>query len=282
MIVANQLSKSYGSIKALNSVSLEIGAGEIVGLLGPNGAGKTTLFKIICGLLTADSGNYEVESRKRKAIGAIIEKPGLYEYISARDNLKVLSRIQGAPRDQDTIDRLLKTVGLPLERLDVVKNYSLGMKQRLGLATALINDPDCLILDEPFLGLDPLAVESLSELIKYLAREKQLAVLVSSHLLGELNRTCDKLLVIQSGRIINAGNPKAILEQTTKKFMICGRHLSRSKLLQKHLSSDEAECVSIALQGFSPADLIKSVVESGVEVDYFGPQLNLNELYKGS
>ena len=171
MISASRLVKTYGTIKALDHVTLEISKGEICGILGPNGAGKTTLFKILCGLVSQDSGTYKIESKKVKAIGAIIEKPALFEYISARQNLMVLSRIQGAPKDRPSIDAALRLVGLPLDRNDPVRHFSLGMKQRLGLAIALINDPDCLILDEPFLGLDPVAMQSLSALIKKLARD---------------------------------------------------------------------------------------------------------------
>src|SRR5690606_28536453 len=128
------------------------------GLVGANGAGKTTLFKILLGLVTADSGSVSVASEGKKIVGGIIEKPALYEYLNAHDNLKVFSKMQGSPYDKNTLYTALEKVGLGLDRKDPVKNFSMGMKQRLGIAIALLNNPKCLILDEPFSGLDPLGI----------------------------------------------------------------------------------------------------------------------------
>jgi len=279
MISAGQLVKTYGTIKALDSVSLEISPGEICGILGPNGAGKTTLFKILCNLITPDSGSCKIHSKKAKAIGAIIEKPALFEYISARRNLMVLSRIQGAPSDRLTIDDALRLVGLPPERNDPVRHFSLGMKQRLGLATALINDPDCLILDEPFLGLDPVAMQSLGMLIKKLAREKNKAILISSHLLGELTKTCDTLKIIQNGQIVQSGTTSEILNQSTRKFMICGKELEKSNLLKKLKTTPSGDCISLDLEVAKAPAFLQSIVSEGNEITYFGPEMNLSQLY---
>jgi ABC-2 type transport system ATP-binding protein len=279
MISASQLVKTYGTIKALDHVSLEISPGEICGILGPNGAGKTTLFKILCGLVSQDSGTYNIQSKKVKAIGAIIEKPALFEYISAKHNLKVLSRIQGASTDRKTIEEALDLVGLPLDRNDPVRHFSLGMKQRLGLATALINDPDCLILDEPFLGLDPVAMQSLSILIKKLAREKNKAILISSHLLGELTKTCDTLKIIQHGQIVQSGTTSEILNQSTRRFMICGKELEKSNLLKKIKVTTSGDCVTLDLEVAKAPEFLQSIVSEGNEITYFGPEMNLSQLY---
>jgi ABC-2 type transport system ATP-binding protein len=279
MIFASRLSKSYGKIVALNEVSLQIVAREICGILGPNGAGKSTLFKILCGLVTPDSGSFEIKSSRPKAIGAIIEKPALFEYLSAKENLSVLSRIQGAPRDRPTIEHLLDLVGLSTKRNDPVRNFSLGMKQRLGLATALINNPDCLILDEPFLGLDPVAAHALGELIKTLAHEKKLAILISSHLLGELTKTCDTLKIMRSGSIIKSGNVSEILNSTTKKYMICGNNLDDSMILRKLHTSVISGCVSLELEAKDAPQFLRQLTDEGNEISYFGPKMNINELY---
>lgn len=279
MIFASRLSKSYGKIVALNEVSLTIESQEICGILGPNGAGKSTLFKILCGLVTPDSGTFEIKSARPKAIGAIIEKPALFEYLSAKENLSVLSRMQGAPRDRPTIEHLLDLVGLSTERNDPVRNFSLGMKQRLGLATALINNPNCLILDEPFLGLDPVAAHALGELIKTLAHDKKLAILISSHLLGELTKTCDTLKIMRSGSIIKAGSASEILNSTTKKYMICGNNLDDSMILRKLQAPVTSGCVSLEMEANDAPELLKRLTDEGNEISYFGPEMNINELY---
>jgi ABC-2 type transport system ATP-binding protein len=279
MIFADRLSKSYGKIVALNEVSLTVGAREICGILGPNGAGKSTLFKILCGLVTQDSGTFEIKSARPKAIGAIIEKPALFEYLSAKENLSVLSSMQGAPRDQLTIEHLLDLVGLSPKRHDPVRNFSLGMKQRLGLATALINNPECLILDEPFLGLDPVAAHALGELIKTLAHDQKLAILISSHLLGELTKTCDTLKIMRSGSIINAGTASEILNNTANKYMVCGNNLQDSMILKKLRMPITSGCMAIQLQVKDAPEFLKRLTDEGNEISYFGPEMNINELY---
>ena len=157
MIKTYGLTKKYGSLTALDSIDLTFPKGSICGVLGPNGAGKTTLFKILCGLTSYD-GRFEIESERRKPIGAIIEKPKLYGYMNMFDNLRLFAGIQGVNMDREQVNKMIETVGLALHRKDPVKHFSMGMKQRLGIAIALINNPDILILDEPFSGLDPVGV----------------------------------------------------------------------------------------------------------------------------
>jgi len=279
MILARSLTKRYGNITALNNASFKVSPGEICGILGPNGAGKTTIFKILCGLVTPNSGSFEIKSQKQKKVGAIIEKPALYEYISARENLMVLSKMQGASSDHQTLNGLLRTVGLSEARQDPVKNYSLGMKQRVGLAVALINDPDCLILDEPFLGLDPLAMQSLGNLLVQLASEQGKTILISSHLLGELSKICTTLKLIKDGEIIKSGTTSDILNLTTKRFMICGKHLHSSELLQNYQADFRSDCAVLNLKVKEAHTFLKSAVAEGNEISYFGPEMNINELY---
>lgn len=281
MIVAHKLTKSFGSIRAIQDVSVSVRKGEICGILGPNGSGKSTLFKILCNLVTPDFGSFEINSKKAKPIGAIIEKPALFEYLSAYKNISMLSKIQGAPHDEKTILKSLERVGLPIERKDSVRNFSLGMKQRLGIAVALLNDPDCLILDEPFLGLDPLGMKSLRLLIKELAHTNKLAILISSHLLEELSRTCDMLNVIQHGKIVQCGTTKAILNLHTKTYEICGKNLSKSKLLQGRNMLIDGDCITIELSVNEAPVLLQDLVREGNKITFFSPETNLNKLYEG-
>ncbi len=281
MISAHQLTKTYRSITALDVVSISVNPGEICGIVGPNGAGKTTLFKIICGLITPDSGTYQIDSGKTKPVGAIIEKPALFEYLSAYENLWILSMIQGAPSDKDTINGKLAKVGLPLERKDPVRHFSLGMKQRLGIAIALLNDPDCLILDEPFLGLDPLGMSSVSKLINQLAKEHQLAILVSSHLLDELSRVCDTLYVLSNGRLIQSGITRDIIHNSTDRYMICGRNIAQSEHLQSYTIHVSGDCVSVQLKETDAPSLLRALIDEGNDITFFGPEKNLDRLYQG-
>lgn len=280
MIQAHQLSKSFRSIKALDNVSLSVEPGEICGLLGPNGSGKSTVFKILCKLITPDSGSFHIDSNKKKPVGAIIEKPALFEYLSAYENLSILSKIQGAPRDIKTIHAMLERVGLPINRKDPARHFSLGMKQRLGIAMALLNNPDCLILDEPFLGLDPLGMKSLRQLIRQLAHAKNLAILISSHLLEELSRCCDTLNVIQNGRVIKAGPTQTILNDSTENYIICGPQLDKSVTLKDLKVDSDGDCIMLQLQVSKAPAMLQAIVAEGNEITYFGPEKNLNELYQ--
>src|SRR5690606_20457370 len=175
------ISKRYGKVIALHKVNLHCSKGEIVGLLGRNGAGKTTLFKILFGLVRPDSGRVEFELSKHKSLGGIIENPGLYGYLDAFDNIKVFSRIQGLKLSKKDIELSLQRVGLPSDRTDRVQNYSMGMKQRLGIAIALLNNPCYLVLDEPFSGLDPIGIKAISSLILDLVAKDKIGVLIASH-----------------------------------------------------------------------------------------------------
>lgn len=232
-ISARKIQKSFGKSIVLNQVSLTCEAGEVVGLLGLNGAGKSTLFKILMGLVSPDSGEVVTSNPHRKHLGGIIEKPALYEYLNARENLKIFAGIQGAPADADAVDAALVRVGLDVHRKDKVGNYSMGMKQRLAIAIALLNDPPFLVLDEPFSGLDPMGVIRLRNLILELAKEKGIGILVSSHLVDEMIRTCDRIYVINKGEIIREDSPRALVDQATRSYVLTGEYLDRSEVLKR-------------------------------------------------
>lgn len=210
VLTTERLSKQYKNFKALDNLTMHVPRGAIYGFVGRNGAGKTTLIRLICGLQQPSAGAYTLygkdsnatdiaESRRR--MGAVVETPSIYGELSAEDNLKEQFRVLGLPSFEG-IPKLLKLVGLENTGKKKAKNFSLGMKQRLGIAVALAGDPDFLVLDEPVNGLDPQGIIEIRELILKLNREHQITVLISSHILDELSRLATHYGFIDGGRMI--------------------------------------------------------------------------------
>ena len=210
-VLATQgLSKHYKDFKALDNLTMHVPKGSIYGFVGRNGAGKTTLIRVICGLQAPTAGSYLLYgtdcTRKeiaqiRRRMGAVVETPSIYLDLTAEDNLKEQFRVLGVPSD-DGIPELLKLVGLEDTGKKKARNFSLGMKQRLGIAVALAGDPDFLVLDEPVNGLDPQGIIEIRELILKLNRERQITVLISSHILDELARLATHYGFIDGGRVV--------------------------------------------------------------------------------
>ena len=202
------VSKSFGKRKVIDNISLDVKEGEISGFLGPNGSGKTTTIKMILSLIDSDSGEIKVngyDTRKQfekamECIGAIVENPDMYKYMSGIDNLKLHARIRNI--DEKRINEVLDMVELKGREKDKVGKYSLGMKQRLGLALTLLHKPKVLILDEPTNGLDPAGIKKLRDILKEIAHKEGVAVFVSSHILSEMQLMCDKVAVIDNGKIM--------------------------------------------------------------------------------
>lgn len=210
VLKTNALGKSYKDFKALNGLSMNVPQGAIYGFVGKNGAGKTTLIRLICGLQTPTSGYYTLYGRKntdkeigksRRRMGAVVETPSIYLDMTAVDNLKQQYCILGLP-SYDGLADLLTLVGLENTGKKKAKNFSLGMRQRLGIALALVGDPDFLVLDEPANGLDPQGIIEIRELILKLNREHQITVLISSHILDELSRLATHYGFIDGGRMV--------------------------------------------------------------------------------
>lgn len=206
----NALSKNYKDFKALNGLSMNIPKGAIYGFIGKNGAGKTTLIRLICGLQEPTSGGYTLYGREntdkdiiksRRRMGSVVETPSIYLDMTAEDNLKQQYLTLGLP-SFDGVTEILKLVGLGNTGHKKAKHFSLGMRQRLGIAIALAGDPDFLVLDEPVNGLDPQGIIDIRELILKLNRERQITVLVSSHILGELSKLATHYGFIDNGRIV--------------------------------------------------------------------------------
>jgi ABC-2 type transport system ATP-binding protein len=208
VISTDRLTKTYGPRDAIHEVSLGVQRGEVYGLLGPNGAGKTTTLRLLLGLIRPTSGTAVVcdaapgTPASLAAIGSLVEEPAQYPYLSGRDNLRVLARYSDVPKAR--VDEVLERVGLTSRARDKVRTYSLGMRQRLGVAAALLKDPDVLILDEPTNGLDPQGVAQMRNLIRTLGSGDRTVVL-SSHMLAEVEQVCDRVGVIREGLLIAQG-----------------------------------------------------------------------------
>lgn len=210
VLKTNHLNKNYGKFKALNGLTMNVPKGAIYGFIGKNGAGKTTLIRLICGLQQPSSGSYTLYGRNntekdfakiRRRMGAVVETPSIYLDMSAENNLKQQYRILGLP-SFDNLNEILTLVGLNKTGKKKVKNFSLGMRQRLGIAITLVGDPDFLVLDEPINGLDPQGIIEIRELILKLNRERQITVLISSHILDELSKLATIYGFIDNGYII--------------------------------------------------------------------------------
>jgi ABC-2 type transport system ATP-binding protein len=204
-----QLNKSFGQKKIIDNISFDVFAGEVFGFLGPNGAGKTTTIKMIMGFLSVDSGSiqvagFDLKKNYEKAmatLGGIVENPEMYKDLSGQVNLEMYARLHDGVT-KARIDEVVALVGMQNRIRDKVKKYSLGMKQRLGLAQAILHKPRILILDEPTNGLDPAGIKDLRDILKRLAHEEQVAVFVSSHLLAEMQLMCDRVGIIHQGKLL--------------------------------------------------------------------------------
>jgi ABC-type multidrug transport system ATPase subunit len=216
LVETNELSKTYGALRAVDRVSLSVWRGEVYGFLGPNGAGKTTTLRMLAGLVTPTGGSASVlgdrpgSPRALAGTGVLIEAPRFHPYLSGRDNLRVVARYAGVPDRR--VEAALGTVDLAGRGGDRYAGYSLGMKQRLGVAAALLKDPELLILDEPTNGLDPAGMRDMRALLRDLG-ERGHTVLLSSHLLAEVQQLCDRVGVISGGRLLAESTVDDLLGQ---------------------------------------------------------------------
>lgn len=226
VLQTKNLCKYYHHFKALNGLNMNVPQGSIYGFVGKNGAGKTTLIRLICGLQSVTSGEFSLYGKKnadssinqsRRRMGAVVETPSIYLNMTAEDNLKMQYQILGMP-DYKDIPEVLSLVGLENTGRKKAKNFSLGMRQRLGIAIALAGNPDFLVLDEPINGLDPQGIIEMRELILKLNREKKITVLISSHILDELSRLATHYGFIDGGRIVKEISAEE-LEKSCRKCM---------------------------------------------------------------
>ena len=279
------LSKSFGKKEVLKDISFDTYAGEVFGFLGPNGAGKTTLIKIAVGHLMLDEGDIticghdlkkEYESAMSK-VGGIVENPEFYKYLSGYDNLMQFARLYPDVTDE-RIKRIVHMVGLDNRINDKVKKYSLGMRQRLGVALALLHSPKLLILDEPTNGLDPAGIKELRDVLVRIAHEEGASVLVSSHLMSEMEMMCDRVGVIVNGTLVDVKPIEELVSAVSvdKIDVVIGvsdteRALSALDFIsESDKSAPDGETVEIVLPKKDSRELLykvnRAIIESGVEI----------------
>lgn len=226
IIETKQLTKKYGEQTAVNSVSLHVKKGGIYGLLGRNGAGKTTIMKMILGLTSSTHGEVNVFGQNMKGrekqiyprIGAMIETPGFYPNLTGTENLEIFAKLRGTAVP-NAVEHALKVVGLPYRDKKLFGKYSLGMKQRLGIANAIMHDPEILILDEPTNGLDPIGIAEIRDFMKQLSVEREKTILISSHILSEISLLADNIGIIDHGVLLEESS-MAELEKKNRSYII--------------------------------------------------------------
>lgn len=225
IVKITNLTKTFGEKNAVDDVCMNIFKGDIYGFIGRNGAGKTTLIRVLLGLANKTKGEIELFESKnllegRDKIGCIIENPGLFFKMTAKDNIIAQSKVLGVSITDDEIKELLDLVGLDFESKKKAKDFSLGMKQRLAIAIALVGNPKLLVLDEPTNGLDPEGIRDIRNLILKLNKERYLTVLISSHILSELHKLATRYAIIDNGKIVKEFSEKELLENAKKTFEI--------------------------------------------------------------
>ena len=238
LIETKQLTKTYGDQAAVKDVNLHVKKGRIYGLLGRNGAGKTTIMKMILGLTSITSGEVDVfgqnikghEKRIYPRIGAIIETPGFYPNLTGTENLEIFARLRGTAAP-NAVKNALKVVGLPYKDKKLFSKYSLGMKQRLGIANAILHDPELLILDEPTNGLDPIGIAEMRDFIKHLSAERGKTILISSHILSEISLLADDIGIIDHGTLLVENTMKALEKKNRKYVLLRISDMSKAMLI---------------------------------------------------
>lgn len=274
VLEVKNLNKSFGSKHILKDVSFNIKQGEILGFIGPNGAGKTTTIKLLLGLQSIDSGEvringYDVKKEFREAIGnvgAIVESPDLYMYLTGRKNLELIANMYKCVT-KERIEEVIKVVGLENRIDDKVSKYSLGMRQRLGIAAAIIHKPNVLILDEPTNGLDPEGIKELRDLLKSLAKKEKMGILISSHNLAELESFVSDVCLIQNGSIISTSTIKDLKHSDKNLYVF---KLDKIDNLNDVIKNDfevvDEQCIKIKLEEKMVPEVIEKLVKGKYKI----------------
>lgn len=267
--------KRFGKKEVLRGISLEANEGDILGFIGPNGAGKTTTIKLILGLQCITSGSvkingYDIQkdfTNAIKKVGTIVENPDLYMYMSGYENLKMISNLYSGIT-KERIDEVIKLVGLENRIKDKVSKYSLGMRQRLGIAQAILHRPNLLVLDEPTNGLDPEGIKQIKDLIVKLANEEHMAVLISSHNLLELESFCTKVTIIKNGEIVETStieDAKKVSKESIYNFVV-DKVDKISEILECKTEKINNENIQVYAKKEEIPEIIEKLVTSGVKI----------------
>jgi ABC-type multidrug transport system ATPase subunit len=293
IIVAKKLFKQFNEITAVDDLSFSVPQGKIYGFLGQNGAGKSTTIRMLLTLISPTSGEIEIfgmdlkKHRKEilKRTGAIIERPDLYKYLSALDNLRIFALLSGIRVTQKLLMDQLEKVGLSERANSKVKTYSQGMKQRLGIAIALIHEPQLILLDEPMNGLDPQGIADIRNLILHLSREMKKTILVSSHLLSEMELIADSMLIIDKGKKIVEGKmtelfapSETIVELHTNHAAEAYEKIQKADL-KKYVLSRKGDTVLFRIHRSNVPVLVKDLVQMGIEIISLSPKHSLENYF---
>lgn len=278
IIYVDGLIKEYAGIKVVDGVSFSVNKGEIYGLLGRNGAGKTTIMKILLGLANPTSGKVSIlgkdmsvnsEKKVLKKVGCIIENPGFYSNLTGTENLEIFAKLRGL--DQDSVKKALELVNLPYKDKKLFSKYSLGMKQRLAIANAIMHNPEILVLDEPINGLDPIGIAEVRELLKKL-KESGASIIISSHILSELENVADRISIIDFGKMIEEINMKEWKNKQNSDIRVFVKEVDIAKKILFEIGIEEqnilefSEGILIQNSQLSTTELNKVFVNNNIDL----------------
>ncbi len=294
ILKTENLTKKYGNFTALNNASLTVRKGDIYALIGRNGAGKTTLMKTITGLTEASSGEYEIFSKRgteaekeRNRIGCLIESPAFFPNMTAWQNLKYYC-LQKGISDFGKIDEVLELVDLTEAKDKKFKTYSLGMKQRLGIAFALLDNPDLVILDEPINGLDPIGISRLRDVFFRLNRERGITMMISSHILSELYMVASRFMFIEKGEVIKELDKQELDMECSRCIVIKPDDAKKAAVfIEEKYGSDSYKVIAddeirIYTEGIKVAEVNRLLVQNGVDVNgIYEAGVSLEDYFKG-
>jgi ABC-type multidrug transport system ATPase subunit len=291
IISVNHLTKNFNNLTAVNDLSFTVNEGDVYGFLGQNGAGKSTSIRMLLSLIKPTSGEITVfgknlfthRSEILKETGAVIEKPDLYKYLSAYQNVFIFAKMSGVKINRDAIMKQLEMVGLAERAHSKVKTFSQGMKQRLGIAVALIHNPRLIILDEPTNGLDPQGIADMRNLILQLSKEMGKTILVSSHLLSEIEIIANRILIINNGKKIVEGNAAALLDPAKTVVKICtaddAAAIEKLKNTAWKNFINEGGSISLMMNKNEIPQLATFMVNAGISILSIIPQHSLENYF---
>lgn len=293
IIQVQGLSKQFGNLVAVNDLSFTVHAGDVYGFLGQNGAGKSTTIRMLLTLIQPTNGRINLfgmplsshRNEILRQVGAVIEKPDVYKYLSAYDNLRLFARLSGIRPSHAALMQQLEQVGLAARAFDAVRTFSQGMKQRLGIAIALIHDPQLVILDEPTNGLDPQGIADIRELIRFLSRERGKTILVSSHLLSEIEQVATRLLIIDKGKKLVEGNASQLFDPSRTLVLLetTNDEAAHAQLLssqwQQHLQPSRDGKLVLQLPREQIPSFHAYLVNAGIPVISLQPRNSLEDFF---
>lgn len=293
IVKVSGLTKQFGSFTAVNQLSFSVDQGDVYGFLGQNGAGKSTTIRMLLTLITPSEGDLELfgmplhSHRKEilQQVGAVIEKPDVYKYLSAYENLKLFARLSGIKPTRALLMNQLEQVGLAERAHDIVKTFSQGMKQRLGIGIALVHNPQLIVLDEPTNGLDPQGIADIRNLILFLSREQNKTVIVSSHLLNEIEQIATRILIIDKGKKLVEGSASALIneEQAILEMEVSNREsanqiLASSEWSNQMLPEREGKLL-VKIKKSDIPDFNRMLASNGVDIYSLASRNNLEDYF---